>query len=84
VVERYVRSLAAGIVNIINMLEPELICVGGGISNEWDSFADKLQSIIDREKYTRFSPQSASHTRIVRAELGNDAGIIGAAALGYM
>lgn len=81
IVERYTKNLATGIVNIINMLEPELICIGGGISNEWDCFAEQLQAKVDKEKFTRFAPES-NQTRIVRAELGNDAGIIGAALLG--
>ena len=77
----YIEHLAAGIVNIINILEPELFCIGGGISNEWDCFAERLQAAVDAEKYTRSSPESPQ-TRIVKAELGNDAGIIGAAMLG--
>ena len=80
-VERYINDLAAGIINIISILSPEIICVGGGISNEWDCLSEPLQAAVDAEKYTRFSPQSPQ-TRIVRAELVNDAGIIGAALLG--
>ena len=80
-VERYVEHLTVGIVNIINIFEPELLCIGGGISNEWDCFAGALQAAVDAEKYTRSSPQ-LPQTRIVRAALGNDAGIIGAAMLG--
>ena len=80
-VELYVEHLAAGIVNIINMLEPEMFCIGGGISNEWDCFEKPLIAAVDAEKFTRFSKHS-QQTRIVRAELGNDAGIIGAAMLG--
>jgi len=80
-VNQYIRHLAVGMVNIINVLEPELICVGGGISNAWDCLAEPLQALVDAEKYFRFSPHSPQ-TRIVKAELGNDAGIIGAAMLG--
>jgi len=79
-VEQYIKHLAVGMVNMINILEPELLCVGGGISNEWDSIEALLNAEVDAEKYTRFS-ESAPMTRIVRAELGNDAGIIGAAML---
>jgi glucokinase len=80
-VERYINDLAAGIINIISILSPEIICIGGGISNEWDCLSEPLQAAVDAEKYTRFSPQSPK-TRIARAKLGNDAGIIGAALLG--
>ena len=78
---RYVEHLAAGIVNIINIIEPEMICVGGGISNSWDCLSEQLESLVDAEKFFRFSPH-APQTKIVRAQLGNDAGIIGAAFLG--
>ena len=81
-VQRYVEHLAAGVVNIINILEPESICVGGGISNAWDCIYAPLQEAVDKEKFTRFSPQSPQ-TKLVKAMLGNDAGIIGAAALGW-
>ena len=81
-VERYVEHLATGIVDLINIFEPELFCVGGGISNAWDCLAEPLKAVVDAEKYTRYSLQSPQ-TRIVKAALGNDAGIIGAAFLGY-
>jgi glucokinase len=80
-VERYAEHLAAGILNLINILEPEMICVGGGISNAWDCLAEPIQKIVDAESFFRFAPM-APRTKIVKAELGNDAGIIGAAMLG--
>jgi len=80
-VEEYAKHLGVGLVNIINILEPELICVGGGISNAWDCLAGPVQAMIDKEKYYRFAPD-AQHTKVVKAVLGNDAGIIGAALLG--
>ena len=81
IVDNYIKYLAAGILNIINMLEPEMICIGGGISNAWEHIESPLKKIIDDEKYLRFSPNSPQ-TQIVKAKLGNDAGIIGAALLG--
>ena len=81
IVSEYIGHLCVGLINLINMLEPELICVGGGVSNAWDCLAEPVQQIIDAERFYRFSPE-APHTKIVRAELGNDAGIIGAAMLG--
>ena len=76
----YVGQLAIGIANIINIFEPEVFCVGGGISNEWDSIEKPLIAAMGAEKYVRFSAGRPT-TRIVKAELGNDAGIIGAAML---
>ena len=80
-VGRYIEHLAAGIVNIINVLDPEIICVGGGLSNAWDCLFDPLQAAVSAEKFTRRIP-TAPQTRIIKAALGNDAGLIGAAMLG--
>jgi len=80
-VEKYVEHLAIGIINLVNVFEPDMVCVGGGIANAWDCIAEPLREKIDSEKYTRFS-KGTPQTEIVKAVLGNDAGIIGAAALG--
>ena len=80
-VGEYIEHLAIGIANLINLLEPEMVCVGGGVSNAWDCLAEPLRAAVDAEKYTRYS-EGLPQTRIVKAELGNDAGIIGAAMLG--
>ncbi|MCL2046490.1 MAG: ROK family protein [Oscillospiraceae bacterium] len=81
VVDTYIEHLAVGVVNIINILEPDIICLGGGISNSWDVIAEPLQKAVDAEHFLRNAP-GISQTRIVKATLGNDAGIIGAAMLG--
>lgn len=80
VVETYINHLATGIANIINILEPDMICVGGGISNAWDCMEAPLKAAVDAEKYTSHS-HGVPMTRIVQAQLGNDAGIVGAAML---
>ena len=80
-VGKYTQHLGLGIVNIMNMLEPELICIGGGISNAWDCLEGPINDVAEAERFCRFM-QDAPRTRIVKAELGNDAGIIGAALLG--
>jgi len=80
-VGQYIEHLAIGIVNIVNILEPELFCVGGGVSNAWDCIEEPLKSAVELEKFMRFS-EGAPKTRLVKAVLGNDAGIIGAAMLG--
>ena len=80
VLEEYVDVLSDGCLNIINLLQPEAIVLGGGISGA----ADKLLLNPLREKtYGRdLARYSSPKTQIVKAELGNDAGIIGAAFLG--
>jgi len=80
-VSTYTEHLAIGIVNIINILEPELFCIGGGISYAWDCLEDPLNAAVELEKFMRFS-EGAPKTKLVQAALGNDAGIIGAAMLG--
>ena len=79
VVDKYVYYLAQGLANIINIFQPEVITLGGGVSNEGHYLIDPLTPIIEHEQYTRDLPVK---TRVVTATLGNDAGIIGAANLG--
>ena len=81
IVERYIEHLAVGMVSVINILDPDIFCIGGGISGAWDCLHDPLQATVNAEKCGFFSP-SAPQTQIVKATLGNDAGIIGAAMLG--
>ena len=78
VVDQYVRHLACGLTSIINIFQPEVLCVGGGICNEGETLLAPVREIFDREDYAR---DSLRRTKILRATLGNDAGIIGAALL---
>ena len=78
VVESYLRSVASGIINVINILQPEVICIGGGISKEGDYLLKPVKEIVYSEMFTK---RSESSTEVRIAKLGNDAGIIGAALL---
>lgn len=78
VVKTYLSYLAEGTVNIINMLQPELICFGGGISHAGRRLLAPVNSMIKRKSFARFGEKQ---TKIGLATLGNDAGIIGAALL---
>ena len=78
VVEKYVKYVACGVINIINTFQPDIVCIGGGISKERDTLLEPMRQIVERE---RFSKYSVKQTELVAAELGNDAGIIGAAYL---
>lgn len=78
VVESYLRSVATGLINVINILQPEVICIGGGISKEGDYLLTPIKEIVKSEIFTK---RSDSFTDIRIAKLGNDAGIIGAALL---
>ena len=78
VVDYYIDYLACGITNIINILQPEILCIGGGICNEKDNLLIPLMKKVNTDQYTRASKKK---TKVVIAALGNDAGIIGAACL---
>jgi glucokinase len=79
VYDKYVKYLAAGITNIINIFQPEVISLGGGVSNEGQSLIDAILPIVRKEQY---GGDIVDLTEIKIATLKNDAGIIGAAALG--
>ena len=79
VVDKYIKYLAAGITNTINIFQPDILCIGGGVCNEGDPLLLPVKELVKEEVYTRNSPKN---TEIVIAKLGNDAGIIGAAFLG--
>jgi len=79
VVDKYIKYLAAGITNAINIFQPDILCIGGGVCNEGDPLLLPVRELVKKEVYTRNSPKN---TEIVIAKLGNDAGIIGAAFLG--
>lgn len=79
VVDFYIKALAVGITNTINIFQPDILCIGGGVCNEGDALLIPVKELVAKEVYTR---NSEKNTEIVIAKLGNDAGIIGAAFLG--
>lgn len=78
IVSDYVKYLGAGIATFCNALRPEVILLGGGLCNAGALLFDPLSDIVDS---LYFSPDGAGPPPILRAELGNDAGTIGAALL---
>ena len=79
IVNEYCEYLALGIVNIVNIFQPEIICIGGGVCNEGDSLLNPIRKAIENERYSKYAK---IQTKLCSASLGNDAGIIGAALLG--
>ena len=77
-VDEYISYLAAGITTIINIFQPEILSIGGGVCKEGEYLTEPLIEIVEREQYAR---DSKHRTKIVIATLGNDAGIVGAAGL---
>lgn len=79
VIDTYIGYLITGLVNMINIFQPEVLSIGGGISGEGQKLIDMMIDQIKREQY---GTDFVENTRVCIAELGNDAGIIGAAFLG--
>ncbi len=77
IVDEYIGYLADGITNIINIFQPEIIAVGGGISAQGDTILNPVIKLVERDVYG-----GILKTKITTAALGNDAGIVGAAMLG--
>lgn len=78
VVDMYIDYLVVGLANIINIFQPEILTIGGGVCYEGDYLLKPINDRIYKEIYTK---DHDPKTEIRIAMLGNDAGIIGAAAL---
>ncbi len=79
VIDMYTDYLADGLANAINTFMPEVLVVGGGVCNEGDPLLIPLQEKTMSRPY--FGP-GVKKTRIALAQMGNDAGIVGAAMMG--
>ena len=76
----YVHYLASGLTNLINALRPEAVAIGGGVAAAPERLLlEPLREAVAKESFARHGGRV---TKILPAELGNDAGIIGAAMLG--
>ncbi len=69
--------LGRGVANLVNLLNPERVIIGGGVSKAWGLFAPTLKQTV-RGQAMGVSARSA---KLCRAQLGNSAGIVGAAVL---
>lgn len=79
VVERYIQYIGEGLANVVNIFQPEIILIGGGVCKEGEYLLAPLRKYIHENT---FAP--AYHIKIAElrvAEMGNDAGIVGAAML---
>ncbi len=75
VIEQFVGYLSEGIADFVNILRPEAIVLGGGISNEGDDLFVPLRKAVDERTYIAMD---IVPLKIVGAELGNRAGVYGA------
>ncbi len=71
--------LGIGIANIINLLNPEAVIVGGGAASAWDLFIDTMKKEISKRAFNLL----ARRTKVLKATLGDDAGVIGACGIAY-
>ena len=78
IVESYITDLACGVTNIINLFQPDILVIGGGVCGEGDYLLVPLREKVHAEVYSK---DPTPQTRIEVAQLGNDAGIIGGAML---
>ena len=73
------RHLGAGIGSLVNIFNPELVVIGGGFAAAGDFILDPAREIVAREGLAG----AGKRVRIVRAELGTAAGLIGAALVAF-
>lgn len=79
VCREFVGYLADGVISLANILRPEVVAIGGGVAAAPEHLLlEPLRELVERESFARHGGRA---TRVVRAELGNDAGILGAALL---
>ena len=78
VVDWYVKHLACGITNLANVFRPQVVMLGGGVSEQGERLTVPVQRLVDKELFavTDFAP-----VKVVKASLGSRAGAYGAAAL---
>lgn len=77
VLETFLNYLSIGVINMITLLQPEILVIGGGMSKEKDALIEPLKKLVTENSLTK---NLAEKTTIKTAVLFNDAGIVGAAA----
>ena len=75
VIARAMTYLGIGMVNLVNIFNPEMIVVGGGLSKMGNLLFDPVRQVVKDRAF----PLLAQAVRVVPAKLGDDAGILGAA-----
>lgn len=78
VIDNYIKYIAEGIIDIINIFQPDCVAIGGGISRQGDNLLNPIKEYI---KGKTFGASYIKESKITIAKLGNDAGIVGAAFL---
>jgi glucokinase len=73
------RHLGIGIANLINIFNPEMVVIGGGVKAAWDLFIDATREEVRKRAFA----YTAERTKIVPSMLGDEAGMVGAAAVAF-
>ncbi len=75
----FLKYLAVGVTNIINLFQPEALVIGGGVGRQGEALLGPLRRLVAEQVYSRYG---GAQTNILSSALGDDAGIIGAGLLG--
>lgn len=75
--EEAATHIGNNLVGVVNLLNPQRIVIGGGVSNNHRFLFKTINAVIKK----RAMPTQAAMVKIIRAQLGNDAGILGAQVL---
>jgi glucokinase len=78
VVAWYCDYLACGLANLANIFRPEVIMLGGGISEQGEKLTNPVQKLLDKQL---FGGNDYAPVKVIKASLGSKAGVFGAAAL---
>ena len=74
IVDSWIEDIANGLVSLVHIFNPEIILVGGAVSEQKELFIDKLRDKVMRKVMPNFSLD----LKVESAKLGNDAGLVGA------
>lgn len=77
IVEETGETLSTGVANVVNILSPEMVVIGGGLVDENAEVIKKIEKLVRQKAF----PTATKNLKIKKAKLGNQAGFIGAAYL---
>ncbi len=77
ILQEAMEYLGVGVANLVNLFNPEIIVIGGGLTNMGERLFDTVRRVIDRRAF----PISAHTVEVRPAQLGSDVGLLGAAAV---
>ena len=78
--DKALNYLGIGVANAIEIFDPDMVVICGGVSKAGQVVFDKVQEVVNQ----RCFKSMAKHCKIVEAGLGTDAGVVGAVALALL